>query len=144
MSVLALVCALWVVLLQALGGTTALVHSHGGAEGHVHFVASEVRESDHGEWHRRAHGADEHEHEDGAELIDGALEFLLEFPDAPQVARDGGRAAPDLDAPAQQPAWLGSAVLASRLEGEREEVRARARGPSRPRAGPPQPLPLRI
>ena len=141
---LATAWAIWVVLVQALGGTTALVHSHEGSDGHVHFVASQVRETDHGEWHRRAHGDDGHEHGGAVDLADGSLELLLEFPDAPQVGHDAARTTPDVASFALELAWLGAPLAVGGDGCERVGAFARARDPVRPRAGPALSAPLRI
>lgn len=140
---LALAWAVWVVLVQALGGTTAMVHSHAGTDEHVHFVASQVNETDHGEWHRRAHGAAE-ESDAALDASEGALELLLAFPDAPQLSCGGASDLHDVAGPAQCLAWRGAESLASLVDGERAELHARARARARPRAGPTPPLPLRI
>jgi hypothetical protein len=91
---LALAGVVWMLLVQVLGGSTTLVHAHGSEGGHVHLVATEVRASEHDEWHRRAHGA-EANGEDAAKLEDDAPhigerapELLLQFPSAPQIAQD--------------------------------------------------------
>lgn len=143
-KLLAAAWAIWVVLVQALGGTTALVHRHEGVAEHVHFVASHVRESDHGEWHRRAHAGEEHEPSGAVELADGSLELLLEFPDAPQVGHDAARTAPDVTVFALELAWLGAPPAIGGDGGERVRAFARARDPVRPRAGPALCAPLRI
>ena len=143
-SFLAVAWALWVVLVQALGGTTALVHAHDGADGHLHFVASHVRETDHAEWHRRAHGAGEGERGAGPEFSEGALELLLEFPAAPQIARGDSRGEHDVEAPSRELAPC--AFFTHEGVGGRDVVPpcAAPRGSLRSRAGPRPPLPLRL
>jgi len=143
-SILALAWALWVVLVQALGGTAALVHAHGGAGEHLHFVASQVRDMDHAEWHRRAHAVEDSERDTEKELSDGALELLLEFPMAPQLGRGDRDGERDVETAARELAPCVS--FASESVGARAVVSARAsaRGWCRSRAGPPPLLPLRI
>ncbi|MFM7296727.1 MAG: hypothetical protein ACKO4Q_05835 [Planctomycetota bacterium] len=143
-SILAVAWVLWVVLAQALGGTTALVHAHDGAAGHLHFVASQVRETDHAEWHRRAHGVEAGERAAEPELAEGALELLLEFPAAPQIARGESHGEHDFETAARELAPCASFTLEHLGGCAFVSARAAPRGSLRSRAGPPLPLPLRI
>ncbi|MBM3990307.1 MAG: hypothetical protein FJ298_04785 [Planctomycetes bacterium] len=147
-SILALAWALWVVLVQALGGTAALVHAHGGAGEHLHLVASQVRDMDHAEWHRRAHAVEDSERDTEQELSDGALELLLEFPIAPQLGRGERGGDRDIERDVETAArelapcvWFACESVDARAL---VSACASARGWCHSRAGPPSLLPLRI
>jgi hypothetical protein len=82
---LALLWTAWMLVVQVLGGNTALLHAHDGLGGHLHLVASEVSGVEHEDWHRRAHGSEGELPDGSAGLSSGDSDLLLRFPSAPQL-----------------------------------------------------------
>ena len=143
----------WMLVVQVLSGTAALIHAHGGLEGHLHLVAGGVHQADHARhesWHRSQHAglADTHHHgetpghdgqaqgshEDGERVV-------FAFPEAPPV----------VDGPSESvrlPSWEALVTLALAVPAnEGLEAVVATRTASHEPCGEPSPggtLPLRI
>lgn len=143
----------WMLVVQVLSGTAALIHAHGGLGGHLHLVAGGVHQPDHARhelWHRSQHEglADTHHHGAAAEQ-DGAAQGSHE--DVERVVFAFPKAPPVVDGPSEGvslPSWEALVTLALAVPAEEGlEAVVAARAASREPGGVPPSggaLPLRI
>ena len=107
----------WMLVVQVLSGTAALIHAHGGLEGHLHLVAGGVHQPDHARhesWHRSQHAglADTHHHGETPER-DGKAQGSHE--DVERVVFAFPKAPPVVDGPSEGvtlPSWEALVTLA--------------------------------
>lgn len=107
----------WMLVVQVLSGTAALIHAHGGLEGHLHLVAGGVHQPDHERhesWHRSQHaGLDDTHHHGETPGRDGKAQGSHE--DVERVVFAFPKAPPVVDGPSEGvtlPSWEALVTLA--------------------------------
>lgn len=113
----------WMLVVQVLSGTAALIHAHSGLGGHLHLVAGGLHQPEHARhesWHRSQHAglADTHHHGAAAER-DGAAQGSHE--DVERVVFAFPKAPPVVDGPSEGvslPSWEALVTLALAVPAE--------------------------